>query len=493
MTSTVLDLAWLPGVELGDTGVWELPGEGAVARFPRLTPADIQQVATRVRAARASFLQTLPADRIAELVGAAVNRWLDPFSPYLAEACRLLPVFTGYPEPAVRKGLGSFLSGYRTENLRRLLEDELGDPEVLDGFRTRRGAAGRWRAHGPDLAVHSFAGNTPGLPAQSLIAALLAKGASLGKVAAGEPVFASLFARSLAEVEPDLGACVAVTYWPSSAEDVAAAAFAEGEAVIAYGTDEAIAGVRGLVPPRARFIEYGHRLSLGVLCRERLRAAEAAELAERAAYDVVRFDQQGCLSPHLLYVEEGGEVDAAGFAGALAHALERWSRTVPRARLTGEERARVAEVVREQEFRSAAGGGAVHRGDEWAVLLDPSPAFAPSCLNRVVWVKPLPDAAKLTELLAPIRGHLQTVGLAAGPDRETGVAEVAGSCGADRVCPLGQMGDPLPTWHHDGRPPLLDLLRFTDLDPDLPGGRWELAHPEAGVLGRPPPPVSDRG
>ncbi|MDR0359225.1 MAG: acyl-CoA reductase [bacterium] len=490
MTSTILDLAWLPDVELGDGGVWELPGEGVVARVPRLTPAGVHEVAERVRAARASFLGSLPADRIAELVGSAVNRWLDPFSPYLAEACRLLPAFTGYPEPAVRKGLGSFLSGYRTENLRRLLEDELGDPEVLDGFRPRRGAAGRWRAHGPDLVVHSFAGNTPGLPAQSLIASLLAKSASLGKVAAGEPVFASLFARSLAEVEPALGACVAVTYWPSSAEDVAAAAFGEGDAVVAYGADEAIAGVRRLAPPRARFIEYGHRVSLGVLCRERLGRADTTDLAERAAYDVARFDQQGCLSPHLLYVEEGGEADAGAFAEALAGALERWSRTVPRGRLTAEERARVAEVLREHEFRSAAGGGAVHRGDEWAVLVDRSPAFAPSCLNRVVWVKPVPDAAALGDLLAPIRGHLQTVGLAAGPDREAAVAEVLGACGADRVCPLGQMGDPLPTWHHDGRPPLLDLLRFTDLDPELPGGRWELAHPEAGVLGRTPPRVA---
>jgi hypothetical protein len=447
----------------------------------------VHAVAERLRAARRSALEPLPADRVAELVGAAVNRWLDPFSPYLAEACRLLPAFTGYPEPAVRKGLSSFLAGYRTENLRRLLEDELGDPEVLDGFRPRRGAAGRWRARGPDLAVHSFAGNTPGLPAQSLIAALLAKGASLGKVAAGEPIFAWLFARSLAEVDAGVGACVAVTYWPSSAEEVSAAAMGEGDAVIAYGADDAISGVRRLVPARRRFIEYGHRLSLGVLCRERLDRAAVPDLAERAAYDVARFDQQSCLSPHVLYIEAGGEVEAAAFAEALASALQRWSRLVPRGRLTDEERARAAEVVRGHEFRSAAGDGAVHRGREWAVLLDPSPAFVPSCLNRVVWVKPLPDAGELPALLAPIRRHLQTVGLAAGRDREGPVADVVSACGADRVCPLGQMGDPLPTWHHDGRLPLLDLLRFTDLDPELPGGRWELSHPEAGVLGRPAP------
>jgi hypothetical protein len=45
------------------------------------------------------------------------------------------------------------------------------------------------------------------------------------------------------------------------------------------------------------------------------------------------------------------------------------------------------------------------------------------------------------------------------------------------------MGDVAPNWHHDGRFTLLELLRWTDLEPDATAGRWEFAHPDLGLYG----------
>lgn len=482
----IYDAWWLPGVVPDDaTSWWTLVGEGAIARAPRLDPGSLDALAERLRRAQAEYLRRLTIDQIIDRIGAAINRWLDPFSPYLHQACRLIPAFAGYPEAAVRKGLAGYLASFRAENLRRLLHDELGDPEYLDGFRPRSSAPGLTRATGPGLVAHSFAGNVPGLPAQSLVAATLTKAASLGKVAADEPVFATLFARSLAEVDPRLADCLAVTYWPGDDAALAGRAFEVADVVVAYGSEPTIEAIRQRVPAGRRLIAYGHKLSFGVIARERLVQAELGELADRAAYDVVRFDQQGCLSPHLFYVEEGGEVDATGFARALADALARWAAIVPRGRLSPSERARAAEVRRQHEFRAAVGAGAVFGGpgDEWAVLLDPDPAFTASCLNRIVWVKPLGDLAELPGLLVPVRQYLQTGGVAASSDRLVAIAELLADLGLDRVCPIGQMGDPPVTWHHDGRFNLLDFLRFTDLEPESAAGRWEFAHPDRGVLG----------
>lgn len=486
------DAWWLPGfVPTEETAWWTHPDCETAVRAPCLTPSDVRRIVARLQANRRAYLCRLTVDEIAHRVGAAVNRWLDPFSPYLHTACGLIPMVTGYDEAAVRKGLAGFLSGFRTENLRRLLRDELGDPELLDGFRPRLAAPGRSRATGPGLVVHSFAGNVPGLPAQSLVAATLVKASSLGKLAADEPIFAPLFLRSLADVDPRLADCLAVTYWPGDdigrAGTAAAAAFAEADVVVAYGSDEAIEDVRSCIEPhRQRLLAYGHRLSFGVLARERLSVDALNDIAERAAYDVVRFDQQGCLSPHLFYVERGGAFDAAGFAAALATALDRWAGVVPRGRLTSSEQARIAEVRRAHEFRAATGGSAVFGGatDDWCVLLDTDPAFAASCLNRTVWVKPIDDLQELPQLLAPVRGYLQTAGLAASPDRIVELAELLADAGLDRVTPLGQMGDPPLTWHHDGRFNLLDFLRFTDLEPESSAGRWEFTHPDQGLLGR---------
>ena len=510
---------WLPGYTEGEeTAWWTIEAGGDCARAPRLTVADVDALAARLRSAQRDYLHRLAVEQIVERIGAAINRWLDPFSPYLQQACRLIPAFTGYPESAVRKGLAGYLAGFRAENLRRLLRDELGDPTVLDGFRPRPAAAGWTRASGPSLVLHSFAGNVPGLPAQSLVAATLVKAASLGKVAAEEPVFAPLFARSLADVDPQLAACLAVTYWPGSEAELsgspAAAAFANADAVVAYGSEAAIAAVRARVGPEQRLIAYGHKVSFGLLTRDQLQSAGVEDWAERAAYDVARFDQQGCLSPHVFYVEEGGDTDALAFGRALSVALARWSNVVPRGRLTPAERGRVADLRRQQEFRVALAGppatGAPEQheqagapgagpfapegrptgravfgeaGDDWCVLVEADPTFGASCLNRTVWVKPLTDLQQLPALLAPVRRYLQTAGVAVGTERLEAVAELLAEAGLDRVCPLGQMGDPLPTWHHDGRFNVLDFLRFTDLEPESGAGRWEFAHPEAGVLG----------
>ena len=47
------------------------------------------------------------------------------------------------------------------------------------------------------------------------------------------------------------------------------------------------------------------------------------------------------------------------------------------------------------------------------------------------------------------------------------------------------MGDVAATWHHDGRFNLLELLRWTDLEPDASAGRWEFENPELGLYGNP--------
>jgi hypothetical protein len=483
---TRFDAWWLPGFVPGpDTVYREIAGDGVVARAPRLTVSELEAVTDRLRQSRQEYLRCLPVDQIIQIIGAAIGRWLDPYSPFLHQATNLIPAFTGYPESAVRKGLAGFLGSLRSENLRRLVRDELGDPEILDGFRPRGAAAGLTRAVGPGLVFHSFAGNIPGLPAQSLVMATLAKAASLGKVASEEPIFASLFARSIAAVEPRLGDCLAVTYWPGNDASAGERAFAAADLVVAYGNEATIESVRARVRLGTPLIAYGHKLSFGVVLRERLVASELDDLADRAAYDVARFDQQGCLSPHLFYVEEGGDVTPEDFARALAGALRRWSATVPRGKLTPDERRRSAEVQREHAFRAAVGAAAIYggAGEEWAVLFDSDPAFIASCLNRTIWVKSLPDVRDLPALVEPFRRFIQTAGLAATDSRLGSASEILADLGADRICPLGQMGDPPVTWHHDGGFNVLGFLRFTDLEPEATGGRWEFAHPSAGVLG----------
>ena len=478
---------WLPGARDEDIASWQtLSFPGLDVQVARLTPKGLEAEAARLKAAQADYLAGLTINQIVTLLDRVASRWLDPASPYRREAEGLLPIVTGYAEPAIRKGLAAYLSTLREENVLRLLDAELSEPAVLDRFVSRGRGGGETRAFGPRLTVHVGSGNTPGLPAQSLVSTLLVKSASLGKVASEEPVFATLLAESIAEVDPRLGECLAVTYWPGGEGALEAIAFEQADAVIAYGGESAIAAVRARTPPDTRLIAYGHKLSFGVIGREALEPECLPDTVERAAYDVAKYDQQGCLSPHLFYVEEAGATTPLVFAEALSGRLGEYGAIVPRVRLSLDESASIAAARQRHELRELAGEAVtLFTAEGSTVLFTQDPTFEASCLNRTISVKPISDLLEdVPSLAAPVKRYLQTCGVAAAPDRRRALAERLGRLGVDRVCPLGRMGDVAPTWHHDGRFNLLELLHWTDLEPDSSAGQWEFAHPDLGLYGR---------
>jgi acyl-CoA reductase LuxC len=451
-----------------DESAWFLPGEVAGRSSDSLSSLVVTDTAARIWAARNAYLVRLPVAEIVEILDSVVDLWLGPESPWLQAAARRIAADTPYSEAMVRTGLTRLLSGCRKEALLSLLEEELGDPGVLDGFRPRRAVGGSHRACGPALTTHIFSGNVPGLPAISLIQALLAKSASLGKPASEELVFPGMFARSIAAVDAKLAASVAILPWPGGDLAMEQAAFAASEAVVAYGSDLAVESIRARVPPGVRFVGHGHRVSFGVIGRESLDSGALDSLAERAAYDVSLFDQQGCVSAHVLYVERGGGVPPESFAARLANAMAAFERGMPRGEVALEEAAAIQQVraevelreIREEPVRQWASPG----GTAWTVIYDDDPSFIPSCLNRVVRVKPVTDLGEIPSLVRPFRRYLQTVGAAMSRERRVRLAEALAPLGACRICTIGDMPHPPLTWHHDGGFNLLPLLRWTAIE-----------------------------
>lgn len=177
------------------------------------------------------------------------------------------------------------------------------------------------------------------------------------------------------------------------------------------------------------------------------------------------FDQQGCVSPHVVYVE--GDADTAlAFAHRMAHALQALQQQLPRGRITVGEAAAIKRLRGQHELRSALDRRCAllcsPGGTDWTVLVDHDPVFEASCLNRTVRVKPLPDLNALPAAVQGITRWLQSVGVAVAPQRLAALAEALSALGATRLCALGSMAEPPAHWRHDGRPSLLDLVRWTD-------------------------------
>lgn len=332
-------------------------------------------------------------------------------------------------------------------DLRELVKWELGHEEILDDFQPYAGHLAM--ARGPAAILHIISGNTPHAGLQSLIRGLLLKSRNFCKIpSAGLPElerFRDALPAALGEnvvISPELD--------PRWVE--------EAEAIIVFGDDATVEHFRETARPGQTFIPHGHKVSLGIVFDD-----PSYESAPHAARDASLFDQQGCLSPHVIYVAESGGLSAMEYASRLAGEMEKFSAENPRSGITAGEAAAIAATREQHEFQAANGKNArvwkSAPGTGWTVIFDGDPTFIPSPLNRVIFVKPLPE--RLEEWLGDARRHLSTAGIWPATLEN---ARRAATCGATRACPLGRMQEPSVAWHQDGGQNLAPLVRWIDFE-----------------------------
>jgi len=429
---------------------------------PDLAPHALREVLLALKANRSKYLAQRSVTDVLEAIDAAAKKLTRPGGDLYDELVEVLPSLTGYSPRMIEIGLERMGARWTAETLRDALEGEFGSIAVLDDFQPRQ-PRGAHRAYGAPLTVHIFSGNIPGVSVTSLIRGLCVKSSSFGKTAAGEPYLAVSFTRALADVDAELAECIGVTYWPGGSEELEAVAFSEAGVVIAYGGDETVSGIGCRVPVGVRFIGYPNRVGATLISGSVLNRAGVQSLARAAALDVVTFDQQGCVSPHTIYVEKGGEVEPLEFASELASALETFSVEIPRGTMAPGESALIHQLRAQAEMRGAT-VMASERGTEWTVIVEDRVEFDPSPLNRVIQVRPVDDLTDALAALEKVGAHLQTVALAAEAGEVRSWAAKLGDIGATRLVSVGEAAWPAAHWHHDGRFQFLDLVRFVDLD-----------------------------
>ncbi len=456
-----------------------------------MTPALVRDAGIAVKRNRAQWLAHRKTQELVELVAFAAERWLAPEDKFRRLALQLAPAETGFGPATIARGLDAFFRKLSVENLGGVIAQDLGDARRLDEFAAPLPElrAGRMAlARGPDLIAHIAAGNLPDSALTSMVLGLLVRSAQFVKCARGASVLPRLFAHSLADLEPKIGGCIELAVWPGGAGEIEDALFAEADCVTAQGSDATIASIRQRIPRRSRFIGHGHKLSFGFVGAEMLSSFMGRKTAERAAADVTAWNQLGCLSPHVVYVEERGALAPEGFAEQLAKALAEREQSEPRGVLPVEEAALIAGRRSVHEMRAArfaatrdeavtvprgaffeAPGGATQvwaseGSTAWTVVYEADARFHTSCLNRFVYVKPCRDLAEALHHADPQREHVSTVGLGVTEGRMAELAVQLARWGVPRVCPLGRMQEPPLGWRHDGRPALGELVTWTDLE-----------------------------
>jgi hypothetical protein len=416
----------------------------------------------RLRSTREQ-LRARPASAIVAALGAAGRRLLDPRDPIRRAALERLPESSGLSPAMCALVLDHMAADWTAERLGRLVEIELGDSRCLDDVMEHGARVSM--ALGPSLCVQIGAGSVPGVGVTALLRSLLVKSPTLLKPGRGDGLLPHLYARSLAEVDEPLARSLAVVSWPGEREDILEAAIGEADVVVVYGSDETVGSVRARLPVTARLVSYHHRISVGVVGRDALTREAAPQTAADVASAVAAFDQRGCVSPQVIYVEEGGACVPGDFAAHLAAAMEDAEERWPSGALDLAEASRLQQARGTIEMMTAGHGGSVRHGrGGWTVTWEPEDGPTVPVAGRFVRVRPIGDVSELPTVLAPLRAHLQTVGVAGLGDRSETVTSALGELGASRVTPFRSVPFPPPWWHHDGRGPLLDLVRWLDVE-----------------------------
>ncbi|HTX21337.1 MAG TPA: acyl-CoA reductase [Candidatus Aquilonibacter sp.] len=443
----------------------DLPPEAA------LSPGMISEACQTLKRNREQYLANRSTQSLVNLLSDLAANWLEPefsFRKYALENAGAI----GFSRQTLERGLDNFFKQLARERFHSLLVQEFGDAKRLDEMcatsieeKSSRAAIAR----APEFQVHICAGNVPNPTLTSIVFGLLLRSAQFVKCASGSSVLPRLFAHSIYDADPKLGACLEIAEWRGGNLELENALFAEADCVTATGSDETLDVIRKRLPLKTRFLGYGHRVSFGFATAEVLHGARGKKIIAAAADDVIAWNQLGCLSPHVIYVESGGGISPEHFAQLLAEELERRELTEPRGELPAEHAAAIASRRAFYEVRAAHSPEHTQHwcskdSTAWTVVFEADARFQLSCLNRFIYVKPVTDLKTALENADSVRGKVSTVGLAAPEEKIHDLATQLARWGATRVCPLGQMQNPPLTWRHDGRPALGDLVTWTDLE-----------------------------
>ncbi|HUJ79701.1 MAG TPA: acyl-CoA reductase [Nitrospiria bacterium] len=441
-------------------------------------PAYFRALTERLRMTRAAIAPHLSDHHVIDLLARAAVRWRDPRFPCRRLALSVLPALTGYAPAMIEEGLDHRLAQLSPDRLSRLIDD------AADRL-ARRGRA----LQGPPVVHLVVAGHIPGLVIDELAALLMVRSAVLVRPSARDPIIPPLFAKTMSELDPRVGELVAVAWWPREAEAISAVIGDSVDAVVASGDDATIAELsRHAARQDARgMIGYGHRRSVALIGSESLTDADG--LAARTARDVCWYEQRGCLSPHVVYVEEGGPMTPRTFAEHVAEALgneaDHWTPSA----IPLEAGAAILQLRAELEFQESTGaqmlpirtkrtamggsGGEDHllpelserfvRADLFggSVLFDPDPSPRPSPGYRTLWVRPVARLERALEALTPWQGKIESVGLALSDERLTELRPQIARLAPSRLTPIGTMQEPSLRWRLLDQGLLLRLAAWT--------------------------------
>jgi hypothetical protein len=358
-----------------------------------------------------------------------------------------------------------------------------------------RGEAPLFQAAPPaGLALGFAAGNVPGNGLLSALQLHIANHTSLGAVSGvapavlvrnsrQAPLLAPWVLSAVEKIDPRLVAGLAMLIWDYDNAALQRMLLGKADLVMAAASDVTVASIDmhlRAIGSQARFHRHGHKVSFAVIGRSAL-CGNFNLVAGLAALDSTFWDQYGCLSARVHFVERGGEDTPTDYAVALSHAMRELSRRLQRGVAPARFLHRAYDTYKLLE-RQGSVRVLTDYDDDCLVVLDERAWNVDQwrdtvnrCTGRVVVVRPVEDLGEVSSryLCQLPPANLQSLSVAVAAERVLELAEGAGACGVTALRSLGRAAFPKMAYSWDGLLPLdLGNVRpeghFTTLETEDP-------------------------
>jgi hypothetical protein len=507
-------------------------------RWPRLDLDDWQRALGILQRNREDFRGENWAERLPRAMERMQALWADSYHPLRQTAMKALETCTGHSVGMLNVAL-SLLDLISVEDLQTAASCRLTNA-VKDTFVALNGLPGRVRffvdGFGSDLATRALlrfdgyrhrtlrmdrqptnlvlgyaAGNVPGT---GLLLTLLGLTAAvterppviLIRNSRREPIFTSLVLSVLESVDPALLNTTMVTIWDHADTSLQEHLVAQADLVIAAASDETIEDLDKVVQRVStvghpiRFHGHGHKVSFSTIGRECLEEGRKVPNGDidllnavscLASLDVALWNQQGCLSSRVHFVEEtagAGYHSPEAYAWAVVQSLRALNQAMPKA---VRRRRQIHNLF--DQYQAVAVNHPLQvlseYDDDFLVLLDRRELsgaqfreLVNACQARTVAIVPVNDVMEVPEryLQQVDRHHLQSMSVALGsPDtasmdpRLLHYSEALGAAGVTSIRTVGRGAFPQLAYSWDGLLPL-DMTasrqrgHFTALEFDKP-------------------------
>jgi long-chain-fatty-acyl-CoA reductase len=413
--------------------------------LPKVTNKDIQEM----KAVNKNMMHDLSIDEIISFYQNVKKLWKSKSYEKREELVDLTCKMTGYSKEMIELGMKQTQELLSEEYLETTLNSELGDKRLLDEWVQKREISIHCQPRGNVL--HILAGNVPPVSILSLVRGTLTKNCNIAKMPSGDVVTAAYLAQSYFDVDPEhpITKSTSVVYWPSDEKRILEELMSFVDCICVWGGKEAVETIRKEAPSKIELLEFGPRRGIQLITKEAF--SDLRQVTLKAAHDLTLFDQEGCFSPQISFVE--GDIEK--YSKSLAESLNEENERLPKGYCPLSSHAVITNTRLYSEFR----GHKVLASEktEWTIIIVNEPQeIKLHPLGRTIFLVSVKNIKKALDYIGP-----ETQVVAIEPfDKATELRDELTLKGVDRITHLGKMGYFAVGAPHEGMYPLSRMVRW---------------------------------